>query len=331
MSQGFVLGMDIGYSNLNLAMGYRDKAMETKILPVGAAPIEFMPRTVTGGYGTAGDFVQVLVNGEQWVAGVEPERLQGWERELHASYPETNQYKALFYAALALTGQKEIEVLVTGLPVSQFVVSEHRQSLENMLKGKHRISEKVEIEVKNVLIVPQPAGAYMDMTNKAESDLELLINEGKTIVIDPGFFSVDWVALEEGEVRFDYSGTSLKAMSVLLERTALLIRNEYGGDLSVEKIEKAIRAGKNEIPLYGQMVNFRPYLEHAMREVPKEALTALKKTMRSDGLDADVVLLAGGGALAYQDAAVEIFPKSRIVVSDEPVMANARGFWLLAG
>lgn len=329
MSSDFVLGMDIGYSNLNLAMGERGKSMEAKILPVGAAPIEFMPRTVTGNYGSAGGFVQVLVDGAQWVAGVEPERLQGWERELHSSYPQTKQYQALFYAALALTGQKEIDTLVTGLPVSQFVDAEHRKFLENMLKGTHRISEKIEIEVKKVLIVPQPAGAYMDMTNAADADLEHLINEGKTVVIDPGFFSVDWVTLEEGEIRFESSGTSLKAMSVLLERTALLIRNEYGGDLSMEKIEKAIRSGKDEIALYGKMVEFQPYLEQAMKEVPKEALTALKKTMRSDGLDADVVLLAGGGALAYRDAAIEIFPRSRTVVSKNPVAANANGFWLL--
>lgn len=330
MSENFVLGMDIGYSNLKVAMGYKDQAMETKILPVGAAPITFMPRTVTGGYGTTGGFVQVLVDDEQWVAGVEPERLQGWERELHASYPETKQYRALLYAALALTGKKVIDTLVTGLPVSQFIVPEHRTSLENMIKGKHRISEKIEIEVKNVVVVPQPAGAYMDITSKVDETIEALINEGKTIVIDPGFFSVDWVALEEGEIRFEFSGTSLKAMSVLLEKACLLIRNKYGGDLSMEKIEKAIRSGKSEIPLYGEMVNFIPYIDEALIEVSKDALTALKKTLRSDGLDADVVLLAGGGAESYKAAAKEIFPKSRIVVSDDPVMANARGFWHIA-
>lgn len=327
MSKNFILGMDIGYSNLNLVMGFRGEEVLTKILPVGAAPMSFMPRTVTGGYGKG--FIQVLIDGEQWVAGVEPERLQGWERELHASYPETKQYKALFYAALALANMPVINTLVTGLPVSQFVIPEHKKFIENLLMGKHKISEKTEVEVKNVIVVPQPGGAYMDMSNAADPELQRLIDEGKTIVIDPGFYSVDWVALEEGEVRFDYSGTSLKAMSVLLERTAALIREEYAGDLNVEKLEKAIRTGKSEIPLYGQMVDYRPYLAQAMDEVPKEALTTLKKTMRSDGLDADVILLAGGGAESYRDAAIEIFPRSRVVVSSEPVMANARGFWIL--
>ena len=44
--------------------------------------------------------------------------------------------------------------------------------------------------VKSVVVVPQPAGAYMDIVSstKDEGLLEVL-REGKTVVIDPGFFS----------------------------------------------------------------------------------------------------------------------------------------------
>ncbi len=329
MSKKFILGMDIGYSNLNIAMGFKGDEMETKILPVGAGPIELMPRTVAGSIGTAGGFVQVLIDGKQWVAGVEPERLQGWDRELHSAYTDSMQYKALFFAALALTNQLVIDTLVTGLPVSQFADATARSRLEELLQGSHKISEMVTVEVKRVIVVPQPAGAYMDMTAKMDEGVQKLVALGKTVVIDPGFFSVDWVALEEGEIRFDFSGTSLKAMSVVLEKTAYLIRSKYGSDLSVEKIEKAIRAKKNEIALYGSVIDFTPFYETAAQEVSRDALTAMKNSMRSDGLDADVVLLAGGGADAYSAAAKEIFPKSKVIVSTDPVMANARGFWLL--
>lgn len=44
-------------------------------------------------------------------------------------------------------------------------------------------------------------------------------------------------------------------------------------------------------------------------------------------MDADVVLLAGGGAEAYKAAAKELFPKSRIVMTGDPLIANAKGFW----
>lgn len=114
--------------------------------------------------------------------------------------------------------------------------------------------------------------------------------------------SVDWVALEEGEVRYHSSGTSLKAMSVLLQETDRLIQEDHGGAPGIEKIEKAIRAGKAEIFLYGEKVSIKDYFKKASTKVAQNALIPMRKSMREDGMDADVVLLAGGGAEAYQDA-----------------------------
>ena len=110
----FILGLDIGYSNLKIAMGFKGGHVTTTVLPVGAGPLALMPQQLTGGEGNC---IQVVIDDEKWVAGVEPDRLQGWNRELHDDYPATKPYKALFYAALLLSEQKEIDVLVTGLPV----------------------------------------------------------------------------------------------------------------------------------------------------------------------------------------------------------------------
>lgn len=321
----FILGLDIGYSNLKMAMGFNGEDVSTMVLPVGAAPLALMPQQLTGG---EGDCIQVVIDGEKWVAGVEPDRLQGWDRELHGDYPATKPYKALFYAALLLSEQKEIDVLVTGLPVSQFMDPELREALKRRLEGEHQITLKRSVTVKSVVVVPQPAGAYMDIVNSAKDEglLELL-QEGKTIVIDPGFFSVDWVALEGGEVRYQSSGTSLKAMSVLLEAINLLIKEEHGGSPGIDKIEKAIRSGKGEILLFGQKVGLKEYLERASFNVAQSALIPMRTSMREDGMDADVVLLAGGGAESYKAAAKELFPKSRIVMTSNPLVANAKGFW----
>ncbi|MDU4190475.1 MULTISPECIES: ParM/StbA family protein [Aeromonas] len=321
----FILGLDIGYSNLKMAMGFRGEEVTTTVLPVGAGPLELMPQQLTGG---AGSCIQVVIDDEKWVAGVEPDRLQGWDRELHGDYPATKPYKALFYAALLLSEQKEIDVLVTGLPVNQFMEPERREALKKRLEGEHQITPKRSVTVKSVVVVPQPAGAYMEIVNSTkDEDLLDVLHEGKTIVIDPGFFSVDWVALEGGEIRYHSSGTSLKAMSVLLKSINLLIQEDHGGSPGIEKIEKAIRSGKDEILLFGVKVGLKEYLDKASFGVAQNALTPMRTSMREDGMDADVVLLAGGGATAYQAAAKELFPRSRIVMAGAPLVANARGFW----
>lgn len=321
----FVLGLDIGYSNLKLAMGYKGKGLETKILPAGAGRLELMPRNMSAGLGN--DFLQVTVDGEKWASGVEPSRLQGWERELHRDYKSTGVYKALFYAGLLLTEQPVIDVLVTGLPVDQANDAEQRQELVELLKGEHKITPMQEVTVKQVIVVPQPAGAYMDaVSNTQDEEILEAIQHGRTVVIDPGFYSVDWVALVEGEIHYRSSGTSLKAMSRLLQVADESIMGDFGGSPGVESLERAIRTGKEPM-VFAKRVPLQNYLEEAGKTVTREALTSMRKTMREDGMNADIVLLAGGGASDYADAARELFPKSRIIETKDAVLSNARGFW----
>lgn len=326
----FVLGLDIGYSNLKIAMGEKsdnDGAPTTTVLPAGAGPIELMPQTVGSGQGT--DFLRVDVDGKKWAAAVEPSRLQGWERELHNDYKSTEAYKALFYAALLMTEREEIDVLVTGLPVKQAMEEKERRELISLLKGDHRITPMRSVSIREVIVVPQPTGAYMDMVGSAE-DEEVLeaIQHGKTVVIDPGFYSVDWVALAEGELHYRSSGTSLKAMSRLLQAADELIADDYGSSPGVAGLEKAIRT-ESPVLLFGKKLDHQSYLNKAAHAVSREALTAMRATMRDDGMKADVVLLAGGGGTAYAEAAQELFPHSKILTPKVPVLANARGFWCL--
>lgn len=323
----FILGMDIGYSNLKLAFGEEGTKMKTKILPAGAGPIEMMPQQLTGG---AAQSIHVLVDGQPWVAGEEPNRLQGWERELHADYPSTKTYRALFLAALLTSERSEIDVLVTGLPVSQHTDQALKDNLIKQLQGQHQITPKRQITVKDVLVVPQPAGAYMDIIHSEEvsdEDLEV-IKEGRTVVIDPGFFSVDWVTLVRGEIRYQSSGTSLKAMSMLLQDVDAQLKVDHGGSPGIETIEWAVRSNDASVLLFGEKVQLSSYVSKAAEKVAANALVPMKKSMREEGMHADIVLLAGGGAEIYSTAAKDLFPKSRIIKSKEPVMANARGFWL---
>lgn len=330
MDKTYILGLDIGYSNLKIAMGYNDlKNGEAVSLPIGAAPVRYMPRQIAGG---GGDFMQVIVDGEPWAVGVEPDRLQDWERELHKDYPFTSSYMALYYGALLRTGQTEIDAVVTGLPVDQSGDAAYCEKLRERLIGEHKITPKRTVTVKDVVILPQPAGAYLDAVNNLSDSDELLdvIHGGRTVIIDPGYYSVDWVALDGGEIRFQSSGTSLKAMSVLLGEVNDMIREEYGSSCGVEKIEKAIRSGKSEVLVFGQRVDLTGYIDRASKEVASNALISMKKTMRTESGNVDFVLLTGGGAKNYQEAAQELFPNCKIYVSDDPVLANARGFWYFA-
>lgn len=327
----FVMGLDIGYSNLKMAFGRKGEGVErTKVLPVGAGPASLLPQSINGGNDK--NALQVIIDDQKWVAGVEPERLQGWDRELHGDYPSTDPYRALFYAALLLSEQNKIDVLVTGLPVDQHQDEARRNRLIEQLAGEHTITPKRKVTVEKVVVLAQPTGAYMDLVNStSDEELVELIDEGRTVVIDPGFFSVDWVLLAEGEVRYRSSGTSLKAMSVLLEQMNQLIRDDHGAAPGIDRLEKTIRAKKSTFLLLGEKIEIKPYFDQAMSMVAPAALIPLRQSMREHGMDADIILLAGGGASAYRDAAADIFTRSKVLLPNDPVTANARGFWHYAG
>jgi len=331
----FVLGLDIGYSNLKLVFGDKSKegAYESRILPVGAADASLIQHQLIGSRND--NSVMVNIDGKNWVAGVEPYRLQGWDRELHQEYPTTDNYKALFYAALLLTGQNVVHQVVTGLPVDQFKIKELNEKLIKLMEGEHQITPKRKVTVEKVTVVPQPAGAYIDslysFSDSGDEIIKHAITEGKMVVIDPGFFSVDWVVLQNGEVRYKSSGTSLKAMSMLLEEMERLIKLDHGASPSVNELESYIREKKDKVLLLGQLIELKPYMQTASSSISKNALTPMKTTMREDGLNVDVVLLAGGGASSYEEAAKEIFPRSRVIVSQDSPLANARGFFHIGG
>lgn len=318
----FVLGMDVGYSNLKIKMGTCEEDSSKILVPVGAGPASQMP-TQMG----AGRFepIHVSLDGEPWVAGVPVDMLESWGRELHDDYPKSDQYRALFYAALLQTGRSKIDRLITGLPVSQFQDFNRRDSLKELLQGSHKVTGNRTVTVDEVVVVPQPAGAYFDLVSKG-FDVEFL-EDARIVVFDPGFFSVDWVVMQGAGIRKGSSGTSQQAMSKLFEEACRLIIDEYGERAcTLEKLEGAVRNQRDKVMIFGEQIAIRPFLDKAKSVVGAQAIMAMKKNMRDDQ-GVDVVLLTGGGATFYEEAVRDAFPKSKIVISEEPAMANAEGFW----
>jgi plasmid segregation protein ParM len=229
---------------------------------------------------------------------------------------------------MLVAGSATIDRLVTGLPVSQYQDLTRREQLRVLLTGTHQVTSKRQVTVKAVDILPQPAGAYLDMIESTDIAEEL--EQARTLVIDPGFFSVDWVLIDGGELRSANSGSSASAMSLLLEAADDLIQQDHGGRLGRDQLEKLVRAGAERVQLFGSPIELAGYIAAAAKRTAAVAITALKQSMRSERRQVDVVLLAGGGASVYAEVVRDAFPKARIVVPEAPVLANVRGFWAYA-
>ena len=318
-----VLGIDIGYSNLKLAYGQQGTEPKILLRPAGAAPADRMGEKI-GGDGEE-DFLRVLVNDVPFVAGISPDRAELWSRELHENYPSTDSYRALFHAGMLLSEFDQIDLIVTGLPVNQYLNPDLRERLSKQMQGEHQITPRRKITVNKIKVVPQPVGGFVDYVWSLPDAAE--IENSRVLVVDPGFFSVDWVLISNGELRRQSCGTSLEASSVILDEAVRLIAEDFGGNVGRERLEHALRNGLAHVRLFGERVEVAPFLKKAADKVGPIVTARLRESLRKENASADMVLLVGGGVGFFENAVKEAFPQLKVSSPDSPVYANARGFW----
>lgn len=327
MSKNTILGLDIGYSNLKICHGDASQTDQPQAIlrPSGAAPSDRFGGRFDGK--AQEDFLRVLVGEEEFVAGVSPDRAEMWARSLHHDYPTTPSYQALFKAALLLAGEPQIDVLVTGLPVSQFYDQGRRAELVRRMEGVHQITPKIQVAVKQVRVIAQPVGGLLDFMAQTEDPVGM--EEARILVIDPGFFSVDWVVCSQSELLRQSSGTSTKASSVVLEEAARLMASDYGTQLNTEILENAIRRGRETVMVFGQNVNIAEYVQKANCTVAPIVVETIKKALRDQSKEPDVVVMVGGGSVFFTEAVKAVFSRQRVMELKDPVFSNARGFWYM--
>ena len=320
----FAMGIDIGYSNLKIAYGETDHPTPiTTIFPAGSAPKDNVSPSILSGHIEGGFNVQV--NGDDYVAGIEQSSIDGWERILSADYPFSDDYKALFYAALLATKKDVIDFVVTGLPVDQAGNEQIKTKLETHLVGTHNVGGSRKIKVNRVKVIPQPVGAYLDYLMSCKDPK--IVQHSRVLVIDPGFFSVDYCAIDKGNFDKNSADSSQDAMSVLLEEAGKLITVDYGRPFDLATLEHATR-GDRMVPVFGEMVDLGPYLSWASGNVAETVMRKVRQNLRRSKIQgADFTLLTGGGAHYYQEAAAKIMDGSKVVAPQDPVTANARGFF----
>lgn len=328
MSSPITVGLDIGYSATKVVFGGHRSQM--LILPnVAARPDAFTRSLQSGNVSASG--VEVLLDGERWIAGADPADVKaGWQPVIDESYPSTPEYLAMAYAALSKVGSPVVDVLTVGLPVNQYKVPAQRQALKDRLEGLHVINDDRSVNVRQVLVVPQPAGAYTDLVAELNGS-QKISGLDSVLVVDPGHFSFDW-CLVQGGFNEDASGNTVLAGEAILQETRRQIDEATGRKVSLVKLSEAIRAGEDRVVVAGESLEIRPYLEEAARTIADVAFREIRRTVRDVQTTRPVeyVFLAGGCAELVQAAVQREFRDAKVYSSSRPVMANARGFWLLA-
>lgn len=319
----FVKAIDIGYSTLVSAEGYTGKSPQVRVNPIGVCPIEAAgPSLGFQSKGTGGRVVKV--DGEEYLAGVLPRHVDN-RRVLHANYTQSVEYRALFHLGLANCGRDVIDVLITGLPVQQFSDESRKKALVDLLKGKHYPTPNGHaVEVREVKVVPQPFGGFCAAIME-NPDIAKLLQTGITLVVDPGYYSLDWTLINSGNIQREGSGGSQNSISKVLEEASTSILDRFGARVSAEKLEASFQSN-SDVVIKGELVGLDECMNGVEKTVHK-SVDEILKSMRGMADDVDLVVLAGGGAMFWKEALGKAFINAKQVHLSDPVSANARGYW----
>lgn len=230
-----IRAIDLGYGQTKYTKGH----MGSNGIPVGSfpsiAPVQQGNGTIDIGLGQKAHIHTVTVNNIKYHVGKDTPTLidNRYSSPTHYDYTHTNEYLALNYGALLSMGVPVIDQLVVGLPVH--LLNSRKKEVEEALTGELALNNQTTVTIKSVKVVPQPMGGFFQYLHNhklLESDE---IYSSRNLVIDPGYFTYDWIVTNGVSVNEKLSGAVDGGMSEILNRVSselekiqhliLLVRN----------------------------------------------------------------------------------------------------------
>lgn len=234
-------------------------------------------------------------------------------------------------------GQNQVLRIVTGVPSSLAKNSKITSLIKEKLIGKHEIKAvtfedvfPINFEIAEVIVVPQPLGTMYDYVYDEEADqLNEKLLDQRAIVIDIGWGTTDIAILENARVRSTFSfdiGTS-DYISAIQEDINSSIPEANIFSLTPHELDfKLIESTDVETP-FGVFD-----LSEFAKDHKKEQARRVYQEVMGLGLEFNKfykIILTGGGSLLYEEYLKEYFSDPRLLIKENAVMSNCKGFWLL--
>ena len=329
----FACGIDIGYGNTKFTTGTSDEGeILTGIFPstapfagkgIGIDLLEEKECIVVPGLGN--DFHYIGADSVLHMG-------QNSGRILNNDFSIKSEYAALLNGALHHIGVPVIDCLVVGLPVN--VLSTLSAAVAQLAAGLHKLPFG-DIFVKDVKVVAQPVGGLFDFAYR--NNKEKSIKTGFNLLIDPGYFTMDWVVAKGLKVIAERSGSANNSgMAAILNIIMTSVVDNIGKrdqrptavtEYLLGQLDFALRTGA-PFEINGRVENLKPHLGAADRIIAG----ALNKIMSSIGAASEInnVIVVGGTSHLFKNQISNIFAGYSVKVAKNPEFSNVRGFHLLA-
>lgn len=322
MSNPVVRAIDIGYGQTKLVTDRGlYKEMATFSFP-SRAPLASRIDGISHGRDTQ----LVKVNGVQYEVGKDvADAAKDSDVNIRSiDYVKTDTYSALMKGALHYIGQEEIELLVLGLPVSVFDDGKTASLLKQLYTGVVMISDDRAVHIHDVWVVPQPLGGLFDFAFQSSSFHDV---KGKqNLIIDPGFYTLDWYGCNGIEKRTNTCGSIPGGVSAYLQELADNFIRHHGINMllsNLARFDEAVRNGE-PVKLFGKSWELTPFHDAAYTVI--QSFVSSMAAQIGHGANIDNIILVGGGAKLFKRALEAAFPRHIINTLPDPQFSNVRGF-----
>lgn len=289
--------------------------------------------------------VDVKVNGVNYFVGPDATlQTKGREsRTISENFVNTNEYMALFKGGIhyvlldhkaTVKGKTNVNIrrLVVGLPLNTF--EQKAAEVKEMFEGIHEVpgcdGENVQVTINNVTVVRQPQGAMLySGANMSPAEMQDYYSQN-LLIIDLGGGTCDWLLSHDRKILPMRSDAYPKGVLACVFAICDAINKGYSTDpMVVQRVDSALREGKSTFRLNGTVYQTADYLVHT-KQILHECLNAVMTNVASLTSIDKIIFTGGGGKLLYQ-AAQEVWPENKkvMMVDDDPVFSNVRGFLLL--
>jgi len=250
-------------------------------------------------------------------------------RALHENFIHTEQWKVFLLGALAYMEEPVIDYLVLGLPVSDMPKAD---MVVELAQKTHMVNGS-EVQVKKVLVIPQPLGSLYNFAIQKQDMFSRFMNSN-TLVADPGYLTFDFLTTKGFSVNAHRSGARPGGMSSILNGIASSISKEEKTEFDdLEQIDAALKihlpkqeGEERHVSLYGKEIELTPHIKNTVPIIESSMNYLLQKIGTSK--DINQIVMGGGSSGIFVKSIKRQFPKHQVIVLDDGIFANSVGFLL---
>lgn len=334
------VGIDLGTSSIKISVGNK----RIKLPSIIGEPNPGF-KGLTGDKSWENNLVIRLENGEEYYVG-ELARLQSLVKIPLAREGRMKSVKDALIAVKAALGliaeRAEQEfIIATGVPVA--TGADEMESLSRTLIGSHKIMLKndatddvkmIKAKVLAAPVMPEPYGSwYYILKTKGEQKAV------DSVIIDIGHGSTDILTIYNGTILRTASGSIAEAVDTVVTKLAQFLNEKTGRIIKPESLIAVLEKGEYIVSIGGVEYNIRPQIESLANYVSRVIVDEVEKLLETLPPDAYIkyYILVGGGVYIFghklKDSLVSkgmIKSPEQVLIPDDPVMSNAKGFELIA-